>query len=173
MDSLCNHCTSPWLTLWTCHKEVLSSSHATSQTYVFFQSKINHIPRLVTNVSCTHLNSAFSYISQHELIKTYTEQCKRTARSNPAMVEYDKRAGGNRRTLCACNPRWKADDMVTFFYLNPIPLSNWSQWWSVVEINILYRFFFKENVRNPVWICRDPISLILGTRFSLILGTRW
>jgi len=32
--------------------------------------------------------------------------------------------------------------------------------------------FFKEIVRNPVWICRDPISLILGTRFSLILGTR-
>jgi len=34
--------------------------------------------------------------------------------------------------------------------------------------------FFKENVRDPVWICRDPISLILGTRFSLSLGTgRW
>ena len=33
-------------------------------------------------------------------------------------------------------------------------------------------FFFKENVRYPVWICRDPIYLILGTRFSLILGTR-
>jgi len=32
--------------------------------------------------------------------------------------------------------------------------------------------FFKENVRNPVWTSRDPISLILGTRFSLILGTR-
>jgi len=32
---------------------------------------------------------------------------------------------------------------------------------------------FKENVRNPVWICSDPISLILGTRFSLILGTRF
>jgi len=32
--------------------------------------------------------------------------------------------------------------------------------------------FFKENVRNPVWICRDPISLILGTRLSLILVTR-
>ena len=32
--------------------------------------------------------------------------------------------------------------------------------------------FFKENVWNPVWICRDPISLILETRFSLILGTR-
>jgi len=31
--------------------------------------------------------------------------------------------------------------------------------------------FFKENVRYPVWICRDPISLILGTRFSLILRT--
>jgi len=33
--------------------------------------------------------------------------------------------------------------------------------------------FFKENVRYLVWICRDPISLILGTRFSLILGTWW
>jgi len=27
--------------------------------------------------------------------------------------------------------------------------------------------FFKENVRYLVWICRDPISLILGTRFAL------
>jgi len=35
--------------------------------------------------------------------------------------------------------------------------------------------FFRENVWNPVWICRDPISLILGARwwFSLILGTRF
>jgi len=32
--------------------------------------------------------------------------------------------------------------------------------------------FFKENVRYPVWTFTDPISLILGTRFSLILGTR-
>jgi len=35
------------------------------------------------------------------------------------------------------------------------------------------RFFFKENVRYPMWSCREPISLIIGTRFSLILGTRW
>jgi len=27
------------------------------------------------------------------------------------------------------------------------------------------RVFFKDNVRYPIWICRDPISLILGTRF--------
>jgi len=33
--------------------------------------------------------------------------------------------------------------------------------------------FFKENVRYPVWTYREPISLILGTRFFLILGTRW
>jgi len=33
--------------------------------------------------------------------------------------------------------------------------------------------FFKENVSDPVWTCRDPISLILGALFSLILGTRW
>jgi len=26
-----------------------------------------------------------------------------------------------------------------------------------------YRVFLKENVRNPVWICRDPMSPILGT----------
>jgi len=32
--------------------------------------------------------------------------------------------------------------------------------------------FFKENVRYLVWICTDPISLILGTRFSQILWTR-
>ena len=32
--------------------------------------------------------------------------------------------------------------------------------------------FFKENIRYPVWTCREPISLILGTRFSLILGAR-
>jgi len=25
-------------------------------------------------------------------------------------------------------------------------------------------FVFKKNVRYPVWTCRDPISLILGTR---------
>jgi len=28
----------------------------------------------------------------------------------------------------------------------------------------VYQFFFKENVRYPVWTCRDPISLILGPR---------
>jgi len=32
--------------------------------------------------------------------------------------------------------------------------------------------FFKENVGYPVWTCRDPISMILATRLSLILGTR-
>jgi len=34
-------------------------------------------------------------------------------------------------------------------------------------VNLCYvwsGFFFKENVRYPVWVCRDPISLILGTR---------
>ena len=36
-----------------------------------------------------------------------------------------------------------------------------------------FRFFIKEFVRNPVRTCRDPISLTLGTQFSLILGTRW
>jgi len=37
------------------------------------------------------------------------------------------------------------------------------------------RFFFKENVRYPIWIFRDPVCLSLGTRwqFYLILGTRF
>jgi len=42
---------------------------------------------------------------------------------------------------------------------------------SVVFFNL--NQFFKENVRYPVWTCRDPISLILETQFSLILGTRF
>jgi len=34
----------------------------------------------------------------------------------------------------------------------------------VIVYLLLYISFFKENVRYPVWTCRDPISLILGTR---------
>ena len=45
--------------------------------------------------------------------------------------------------------------------------------WFFPRLSRLDRFFFKENVSNPVWTCRDPISLIIGTRFSLILGTRF
>jgi len=37
---------------------------------------------------------------------------------------------------------------------------------------VTLQVFLKENVRYPVWTCRDPISLILGARFYLILGTR-
>ena len=40
------------------------------------------------------------------------------------------------------------------------------------SIGYLEQVFFKENVRYAEWTCRDPISLILGTRFSLILGTQ-
>jgi len=29
--------------------------------------------------------------------------------------------------------------------------------------NMIDAVFFKKNVRYPVWTCRDPISLILGT----------
>jgi len=36
---------------------------------------------------------------------------------------------------------------------------------------VCIQFFFNENVSYPVWTCREPISLILGTRFS-IQGTR-
>jgi len=42
----------------------------------------------------------------------------------------------------------------------------------LMEYSIKDRVSFKENVRYPIWICKDPISVILGTRFSLILGTR-
>jgi len=44
--------------------------------------------------------------------------------------------------------------------------------WSEKLITHSTRFFFKENVRNLIRIYRDPISLIVGTRFSLILGTQ-
>jgi len=41
-----------------------------------------------------------------------------------------------------------------------------------IHIYFDHLVFFKENVRYPEWTCRDPISMILGTRFSLIPGTR-
>jgi len=41
-----------------------------------------------------------------------------------------------------------------------------------LSIQRFYQDFFKENVRYPVCTCRDPISLILENRFSLVLGTR-
>jgi len=42
-----------------------------------------------------------------------------------------------------------------------------------IHIYFDHLVFFKENVRYPEWTCRDPISMILGTRISLIPGTRW
>jgi len=33
-----------------------------------------------------------------------------------------------------------------------------------VFVRYVYQGFFKENIRYLAWICRDPISLILGTR---------
>jgi len=48
------------------------------------------------------------------------------------------------------------------------PFYNESHW-----SHVLCAVFFKENVRYPIWICMDPICLILGTRFYLILGTRF
>jgi len=65
------------------HTEVASSYHTTSnhKTYENFQLKQSHILGLVTNFFCFHLNSAFSYISQHRLNTKYSEQCRRTARS--------------------------------------------------------------------------------------------
>jgi len=38
-------------------------------------------------------------------------------------------------------------------------------------VDSIHSFFSKENVRYLVWTCKDPISLVLGTRF-LILRTR-
>ena len=37
------------------------------------------------------------------------------------------------------------------------------------KISYTYSGFFKENVRYPVWTCRDPISLILRRRGGHIL----
>jgi len=48
---------------------------------------------------------------------------------------------------------------------------NRSRGFAIRKHELLYQEFFKENVRYPVWPSRDPISLILWTRFS-VLGTR-
>ena len=34
----------------------------------------------------------------------------------------------------------------------------------LMEILVHNQLYFEKNVRYPVWTCRDPISLILGTR---------
>jgi len=44
-------------------------------------------------------------------------------------------------------------------------------WDCVVNVHVV-QVFFKENIRYPVWTCRDPIFQILGIRFSLIPETR-
>jgi len=44
---------------------------------------------------------------------------------------------------------------------------------SLIHILLTTSSFFKEYDKYPVWTCRDPISLNLGTRFSLILGILW
>ena len=60
--------------------------------------------------------------------------------------------------------------------LHTDPLTAFCTHTKVISHSLLYlqlqQGFFKENVRYPISICRDPISLILGNRFSLILGIR-
>jgi len=72
-----------------------------------------------------------------------------------------------------------------FLLLEPSPIQHWIILFNLLTFQLTTinpskkhskkskTGFFKENVRNPVWICRDPVSLILGIRFSLILGTWW
>ena len=37
------------------------------------------------------------------------------------------------------------------------------------EKEIYCRFFFKENVRNPIWICRDPMIIFSDSRDPMII----
>jgi len=37
---------------------------------------------------------------------------------------------------------------------------------TMTDVFDVAQVFFKENVGYPEWICRDPISLILGTRIG-------
>jgi len=74
---------------------------------------------------------------------------------------------------------WKEPDFTGEKPAQISPISNfivilngwtWNENCSLWITNVI-SFFFKENIRHPVPICRDPISLILGTLFS-ILETR-
>jgi len=73
------------------------------------------------------------------------------------------------QTTTTCNPDWGRG-----------PDHSWHWAYSVFRLpthtnriaELLFKLpikqvFFKENVRYPVWTCRDPISLILGTQFSV------
>jgi len=48
---------------------------------------------------------------------------------------------------------------MAFLFLNDITLSLTF----LTHVHTLFQGFFKENVRHPVWTCRDPTLLILGT----------
>jgi len=64
-----------------------------------------------------------------------------------------------RRTISGRRPTaWKA----SVFCLEWISYPSWLSFKNRFKIQPV---FFKENVRYPIWICRDPISLILGTRW--------
>jgi len=41
-----------------------------------------------------------------------------------------------------------------------------------VSIFVIYLQFFKENIRYPVWTCRDAISLIQRTWWQFFLISR-
>jgi len=58
--------------------------------------------------------------------------------------------------------------MPWLFLANSCSTKQENLFWFVEPV-VVISGFFKENVRYPVRTCRDPISLILGTRFSLIL----
>jgi len=64
------------------HPQKLCPPITPQATANFFQFIKSHIQGLVTNLFCTCLNSAFSYILQHSLNTKYSEQCRWTARNS-------------------------------------------------------------------------------------------
>ena len=61
------------------------------------------------------------------------------------------------------------EHLTSILYSSTLWAWGTTQWTIIIltahPIINLMQVFFKENVRYPMWTCRDPISLILGIRF--------
>jgi len=96
----------------------------------------------------------------------------RSVRVHLLLLFMDKIRGKDKTSLhCSYGCRYSMAQNAVVYLCEMAPMAK-LKCAPFLIIYVLYQVFFKENVRYQEWICRDPISLILGTRFSLILGTR-
>jgi len=106
-----------------------TTPRATTKAMNFFSSK-----RVSKHWSTICLESTPTVHSSQHRLKKYSEQCRRTARKSTASWIPGRTRMKSQNTVCM-QSAWVADDILTFFFLDPIPLSIIrGDWWFVVEL---------------------------------------